>query len=98
MAKGNTYAVALAEAQRLGFAEADPTLDVNGADAADKLAVLCHLAFGTHVTRGQSITAGQVIGTVGSTGRTSGAHFHWEIAVNGDFVDAKQFLEMWKPS
>lgn len=52
----------------------------------------------THVTRGQSITAGQVIGTVGSTGRTSGAHFHWEIAVNGDFVDAKQFLEMWKPS
>jgi murein DD-endopeptidase MepM/ murein hydrolase activator NlpD len=52
----------------------------------------------THVTRGQSITAGQVIGTVGSSGRTSGAHFHWEIAVNGDFVDAKQFLEMWKPS
>jgi hypothetical protein len=51
----------------------------------------------THVTRGQSVTAGQVIGTVGSTGRTSGAHFHWEIAVNGKFADAKQFLEMWKP-
>ncbi len=56
----------------------------------------CHLSQ-THVTRGQSIAEGQVIGTVGNTGRTSGPHFHWEMAVNGHFVDARQFLEMWKP-
>jgi homoserine dehydrogenase len=46
---GNAYADALAEAQRLGYAEADPTLDVNGRDAADKLAILTQLAFGTAV-------------------------------------------------
>lgn len=46
---GDSYEAALAEAQRLGFAEADPTLDVNGRDAADKLAILAQLAFGTEV-------------------------------------------------
>jgi homoserine dehydrogenase len=44
-----TYAAALQEAQRLGFAEADPTMDVDGADAAQKLAILAHLAFGARV-------------------------------------------------
>ncbi len=43
------YAVALAEAQRLGFAEADPTMDVSGADSAQKLAILAHIAFGARV-------------------------------------------------
>ncbi|GIL13862.1 MAG: hypothetical protein BroJett038_25820 [Chloroflexota bacterium] len=50
-----------------------------------------------HVTRGQSINEGQIIGTVGNTGRTSGAHFHWEVAVNGQFVDSAQFIQMWLP-
>jgi murein DD-endopeptidase MepM/ murein hydrolase activator NlpD len=49
-----------------------------------------------HVTQGQSIVQGQVLGTVGATGRTSGPHFHWEVAVNGVFVDAAQFLSLWK--
>ncbi len=39
------YRTALAEAQRLGYAEADPTLDVDGSDAAHKLAVLARVAF-----------------------------------------------------
>lgn len=43
---GATYADAVKEAQRLGFAEADPTMDVDGTDAAQKLAILAHLAFG----------------------------------------------------
>ena len=43
---GMTYAAALAEAQKLGYAEADPTLDVDGSDAAHKLAVLAQIAFG----------------------------------------------------
>jgi hypothetical protein len=50
-----------------------------------------------HVTRGQTVTEGQILGTTGNTGRTSGPHFHWEIAVNGEWVDAVRFLEMWKP-
>lgn len=50
-----------------------------------------------HVTTGQDVVAGQIIGLTGSTGRTSGPHFHWEMSVNGEFVDSVQFLEMWKP-
>jgi homoserine dehydrogenase len=43
------YAEVLAEAQRLGYAEADPTLDVKGIDAAHKLAILVMLCFGVPV-------------------------------------------------
>ena len=43
---GTDYTSSLAEAQRLGYAEADPTMDVDGSDAAQKLAILAHLAFG----------------------------------------------------
>lgn len=46
---GWKYDQALAEAQRLGFAEADPTLDVSGRDAAQKLAILASLAFNVRV-------------------------------------------------
>jgi homoserine dehydrogenase len=46
---GWTYEKALAEAQQLGFAEADPTLDVSGRDAAQKLALLSGLSFGVRV-------------------------------------------------
>lgn len=42
------YASALAEAQQRGYAEANPAMDVNGSDAAQKLAILGHLAFGAH--------------------------------------------------
>jgi len=45
MFAGATYASALAQAQRLGFAETDPTNDVEGIDAAHKLAILAQLAF-----------------------------------------------------
>jgi homoserine dehydrogenase len=43
---GQSYQEALAEAQKRGYAEADPTLDVDGTDAAHKLAILAHIAFG----------------------------------------------------
>ena len=44
--KGRAFADALAEAQALGYAEADPTFDVEGIDAAHKLTILASLAFG----------------------------------------------------
>jgi homoserine dehydrogenase len=46
---GLSFAQALAEAQRLGYAEADPTEDVDGRDAAAKMAILARLAFDTPV-------------------------------------------------
>lgn len=47
--QGLSYGEALLEAQRLGYAETDPALDVNGADSAHKLAVLARLAFGVSI-------------------------------------------------
>src|SRR3954466_8121621 len=47
---GASYEEALADAQRLGYAEADPTEDVTGKDAAAKMAILARLAFNAAVT------------------------------------------------
>ena len=47
--QGTDYAGSVAEAQRLGYAEANPAMDVNGSDAAQKLSILAHLAFGARV-------------------------------------------------
>ena len=43
------YATSVAEAQQRGFAEANPAMDVDGSDTAQKLAILAHLAFGARV-------------------------------------------------
>lgn len=47
----------------------------------------------SYVTIGESVTAGQVIGAVGSTGRATGAHLHWELWVNGVPVDPMQWVK-----
>ena len=47
--KGLDYDRALEIAQNLGYAEADPAMDVDGSDAAQKLAILAHLAFGVRI-------------------------------------------------
>ena len=47
--EGLSFAACLADAQRLGYAEADPTFDVGGFDTAHKLAILTSLAFGTEI-------------------------------------------------
>jgi homoserine dehydrogenase len=65
--EGRTFAEALRGAQDKGYAEADPTLDVNGGDAGHKLTIVLRLAFGLHVgfedlpRQGiDSVTAGDV--------------------------------------
>ena len=50
--EGADYAVALTEAQRLGFAERDPTADVEGFDAGAKAAIIASIAFGARVVAG----------------------------------------------
>jgi homoserine dehydrogenase len=65
--EGADYGAVLADAQRLGYAEADPTADVDGGDAADKLSILASLAFGCRIDRAavhcegiRSITAADI--------------------------------------
>ncbi|MFZ8871607.1 MAG: homoserine dehydrogenase [Candidatus Nanopelagicaceae bacterium] len=55
---GSDFGAALKEAQQLGFAEADPTADVEGHDAAAKAAILAGLAFHTRVTSEQVAAEG----------------------------------------
>ena len=56
--EGAAYADVLADAQRLGYAEADPAADVQGGDAADKIAILAGLAYGGPVPRAGIATEG----------------------------------------
>jgi homoserine dehydrogenase len=70
MGEGKTYGDALREAQAAGYAEADPSLDVDGRDAAQKLAILASEAWGEwrsemqverHGIRGFEVSEGQVV-------------------------------------
>jgi homoserine dehydrogenase len=56
--EGAAYEAVLADAQRLGYAEADPAADVEGHDAADKIAILAGLAYGGPVPRAAIPTEG----------------------------------------
>jgi murein DD-endopeptidase MepM/ murein hydrolase activator NlpD len=49
------------------------------------------------VVRGDTVQKGQPLCLAGDTGRTSAPHFHWEVAVNGQWVDPVQLLQMWMP-
>ena len=56
--KGLSFETVLAEAQRLGYAEADPTFDIEGVDAAHKLTILSAIAFGIPMQFDQAYTEG----------------------------------------
>ena len=56
--RGASFAEVLAEAQRLGYAEADPTFDIEGIDAAHKLTLLASIAFGVPINFGAAHTEG----------------------------------------
>ncbi len=55
---GASFAEALAEAQRLGYAEADPTFDIEGIDSAHKLAIMSAIAFGIPMQFSRAYTEG----------------------------------------
>ncbi len=55
---GTAFEIVLAEAQRLGYAEIDPSADIDGYDAASKLALLAALAFGERITPSDIYTEG----------------------------------------
>jgi murein DD-endopeptidase MepM/ murein hydrolase activator NlpD len=45
-----------------------------------------------NVSVGQSVKIGQVVGEVGSTGRSTGPHLHYETRIDGEAVDPQKFL------
>jgi homoserine dehydrogenase len=56
--KGSDFATVLKEAQRLGYAEADPTFDIEGIDAAHKATIMCAIAFGVPMQFGKAHVEG----------------------------------------
>lgn len=47
----------------------------------------------TNVTARQEVTEGDIIGSIGSTGFSTGPHLHWTVTVNGIFINPEQFIE-----
>ena len=101
MSEGRSYADALTEAQRLGYAEADPTDDVAGLDAAAKMAILATVAFGCRVplswvevegiegVREEHVEAARQLDMrVKLLGRATFAHGRVDVRVGPAFVDA----------
>jgi homoserine dehydrogenase len=82
MEQGDEYDEALREAQRLGYAEPDPTEDVNGADAAAKMAILATVAFGSRVGLGDEL--GMAVRLIGSATLLDGSY---DVRVEPAFVD-----------
>ena len=64
-----SFADCLKEAQRLGYAEADPTFDVDGHDTAQKLAILASLAFGIEVDPDADLRRGHLLDHAGGPRR-----------------------------
>ena len=50
-----------------------------------------------HVSEGETVEAGQLVGEVGSTGRVTGPHLHWSLWVAGKSLDAGSLLDMHVP-
>ena len=50
-----------------------------------------------HVVRGQGVSAGQIIGMSGNSGRSTSAHLHWDVALQGQWVDGVALVGMWLP-
>jgi len=69
---GTAFADSLAEAQRLGYAEADPTADIEGLDAGRKICILADLAFGKNVAP-ESISVTGITGVAGEDVAAAGA-------------------------
>ena len=92
-AEGADYADVLADAQAKGYAEADPSADVDGFDAASKTAILASIGFGTRVTTDDVYQQG--IRTIGAEGETmfygAGAgSFPTASAVVGDILSLSE--------
>lgn len=97
MEEGKSYAEALAEAQRLGYAEADPTADVEGLDALAKIVILANLVLGGDLRPEDVPCQGISALDPGEVQRAPQEGFRWKLIAeayrDGDAVRAKVGLE-----
>ena len=87
--EGADYAEILGEAQRLGYAEPDPTADVEGIDAAYKLAILCGLAFHVAVSPDDIVRQGITTLTAGDLRHADALGYAIKLLANGRLVDGE---------
>jgi len=103
--QGRQFADVLSEAQRLGYAEADPTLDVGGGDAAHKLTILASIAFGiplqfdkvymegiTHITPQDVVYAGELGYRIKHLGITRRSDDGIELRVHPTLIPERRLL------
>ena len=89
---GRAFDDVLAEAQQLGYAEADPTFDVEGIDAAHKLTILASIAFGIPLQFSRVYTEG--ISRITTEDVASAAHFGYRIKHLGIAKDTGNGIEL----
>jgi homoserine dehydrogenase len=89
---GRAFDDVLAEAQQLGYAEADPTFDVEGIDAAHKLTILASIAFGIPLQFSKVYTEG--ISRITTEDVASAAHFGYRIKHLGIAKDTGNGIEL----
>jgi homoserine dehydrogenase len=89
--EGLSFAECLADAQRLGYAEADPSFDIDGHDTAQKLAILASLAFGTKVA--QSAVYVEGISSIDAADLRAAAELGYRVKLLGVAVRTKTGIE-----
>ncbi len=87
--EGADYAAILADAQRLGYAEPDPTADVEGIDAAYKLAILCGLAFHVAVSPDDIVRQGITTLTASDLRHADALGYAIKLLASGRLVDGE---------
>ena len=95
-ATGADFSEVLADAQRLGYAEADPTFDVEGVDAAHKLAILAAIGFGAKVDFGAVHTKGIVEVRAADIAQADALGFVIRLIAEAD-VDGGKLLQRVRP-
>jgi homoserine dehydrogenase len=88
-ATGADFAETLAEAQRLGYAEADPTFDIEGVDAAHKLAILATIGFGTRLDFASVRTTGIVAVRAADIAQADALGFVIRLIAEADVAEGK---------
>lgn len=89
MESGMSYPIALAEAQKLGYAEADPTGDVEGFDAAGKVVILAQLLMNTHIRMDEVNRSGITGVTLEDINAAKVAGKRWKLIGSLEWVEGK---------